>query len=107
VITSRGYASVVPHGGGRAHGLLIALTEPDEHTLDECEGVAKGMYRRASIDVVTEFGYRVPALVYIDDIGGEGPPAAGYLEKILAGARRHELPAEVIAELESWAGVKG
>lgn len=106
VITSRGYASVVPHAGGKAHGVLIALTEPDEHTLDGYEGVDKGMYRRATVEVVTEFGYAVPALIYIDDIGGEGPPAAGYLERILDGARRHALPPDAIAEIGGWATIR-
>jgi hypothetical protein len=100
VITSRGYASVVPHVGGTAHGVLIALTEPDERALDRYEHVHEGMYRRATAEVVTEFGYAVSALIYIDDIGGEGPPAAGYLERILEGARRHALPQEAIAAIE-------
>jgi hypothetical protein len=105
VITPRGYASVTPHAGGKVHGVLIALTEPDERSLDRYEGVAEGMYRRAWLEVVTEFGYAVPALLYIDDIGGEGPPKQGYLERILEGARRHALPADAIAELEEWANV--
>jgi hypothetical protein len=105
VITSRGYASVTPHAGGKVHGVHIALTEPDERSLDRYEGVAEGMYRRAWLEVVTEFGYAVPALLYIDDIGGEGPPKQGYLERILEGARRHALPADAIAELEEWANV--
>lgn len=103
VITSRGYASVVPHPGGTAHGLLIALAEPDERSLDEYEHVAEGMYRRATVDVVTEFGYTVPALIYIDGIAGEGPPKPGYLERIIEGARRHALPSHAIAEIEGWA----
>lgn len=103
VITSRGYASVVPHPGGTVHGMLIALTEPDEQALDRYEHVAEGMYRRAWLDVSTELGYTIPALIYIAEIGGEGPPAPGYLERILDGARRHALPPEVIAELEGWA----
>ncbi|HUG10005.1 MAG TPA: gamma-glutamylcyclotransferase family protein [Opitutaceae bacterium] len=103
VITSRGYASVVPHAGGKAHGVLIALTAPDERALDRYEGVAAGMYRRATVEVITELGYAVPALIYIDDIGGEGPPKPDYLERILDGARRHALPQESVAELEGWA----
>jgi hypothetical protein len=106
VITSRGYASVRKSPTDTAHGLLIALTEPDERELDRCEHVSEGMYRRATMDVVTEFGYAVPALIYIDDIEGEGPPAAGYLERILDGAQRHALAPDAIAEIEAWAGVK-
>jgi gamma-glutamylcyclotransferase len=106
VITSRGYASVVQRAGGKVHGVLIALTEPDERTLDEYEHVAEGMYRRATLEVSTEFGYAIPALIYIDDIGGEGPPEAGYLERILGGARRHALPADAIAEIEEWANAR-
>jgi len=102
VITSRGYASVRKSAGGTVHGLLIALTEPDERTLDRFEGVAKGMYRRDHLEILTELGYPIPALIYIDDIEGEGPPAKGYLERILNGARRHGLAPAAIAELESW-----
>ena len=103
VITSRGYASVRKSAGGTVHGLLIALTGPDERTLDRFEGVAKGMYRRDQVEVLTELGCSIPALIYIDDIEGEGPPKPDYLERILEGARRHVLPPAVITELEGWA----
>lgn len=106
VITSRGYASVVPRAGAMVHGVLIALTEPDERTLDRYEHVAEGMYRRATVEVITEFGYAVPALIYIDDIAGEGPPKPGYLERIIEGARRHALPPEAIAAIEAWAKIR-
>ena len=106
VITSRGYASVRKEAGVTVHGLLIAVTGPDEQALDRYEMVAEGWYRRDWLEVVTEFGYSIPALIYIDDIAGEGSPAAGYLERILAGARHHELPPHAIEELEGWARVK-
>ena len=103
VITSRGYASVRKQPGATAHGMLIAVTETDERSLDRYERIAEKIYRRDTLEVTTELGHRIPALIYIDDIGGEGPPAKGYLERIIDGARRHELPAAAIAELEGWA----
>ena len=102
VIASRRYASVVPCNGSVVHGVLCALTPTDEGALDEYEAVEEGMYRREFLSVETELGYRVEALVYIDTATGEGRPWPGYLEGILAGARRHGLPESAVRELESW-----
>lgn len=103
VIASRRYASVVPCQGAAVHGVLCALTAADEASLDEYEAVEEGMYRREFLPMETELGYRVEALVYVDTATGEGRPWPGYLEGILAGARRHGFPEAAIRELESWA----
>jgi gamma-glutamylcyclotransferase (GGCT)/AIG2-like uncharacterized protein YtfP len=102
VITSRGYANVLKKENDTVHGVLCAVTESDEKELDRREGVYRGIYRREWLSVTTEFGYSIPALVYIDNTEDEGPPNPGYLEKIIAGAQRHELPAEALAVIESW-----
>jgi len=103
VITTRGAANVLKREGGAVHGVLCALTEADEQELDRREGVHRNWYRREWLPVVTEFGYTLTALIYIDCIEAEGVPMVGYLEKVLAGARRHGLPPAAVAEIESWA----
>jgi gamma-glutamylcyclotransferase (GGCT)/AIG2-like uncharacterized protein YtfP len=103
IITSSGYATVVPEAGRVVHGVLCALTEADERELDHREGVHDGSYRRGELPVVTEFGYVITALIYLDGAVGEGVPLDGYLEAILSGARRHELPMPYVAEILSWA----
>ena len=106
IITSRGYASVLKQKGSTVHGVLCAITEADERELSRKEEVHDNIYRREWLLAVTEFGYSLPSLVYVDTINFEGVPRDGYLEKILAGARRHDLPSEAIAEMETWAKKK-
>jgi gamma-glutamylcyclotransferase (GGCT)/AIG2-like uncharacterized protein YtfP len=77
VITSRGYASVLRTNGGVVHGLLCAITESDEKELDRREGVYGNIYRREWHLVVTEFGYSISGLVYVDNTEDEGPPKKG------------------------------
>lgn len=102
IITNRGVASVTPSPGQAVHGVLARLTAADEQTLDRCEGVASGCYRREFLEVVGEDGTRHRALVYVANDPDEGTPRTGYLSRVLAGARHHGLPAAAIAEIESW-----
>jgi gamma-glutamylcyclotransferase len=106
VITSRGYASVLKEKGSTVYGVLCAITELDEKELDRKEEVQENIYRREWLPAVTEFGYSLPSLVYVDVMEDVGVPEDGYLEKILDGARRHDLPVEAIAEIETWATKK-
>jgi len=107
VITTRGYASVEPQSGDEVQGVLCAITESDEWELDRREGVHENIYRREHLAVVTEFGYAMRALLYIDHVKEPGVPKKGYLEKILAGAERHQLPAAYVAEIKAWAKKSG
>jgi gamma-glutamylcyclotransferase (GGCT)/AIG2-like uncharacterized protein YtfP len=102
IINSSGYATVLPKPGSVVHGVLTAITEADEQELDRREGVHENIYRREQLEVITEFGYAIPALIYIDGVQDEGPPRPGYLEKVLAGAQRHDLPPEYVAEISRW-----
>ncbi|MGA2053633.1 MAG: gamma-glutamylcyclotransferase family protein [Opitutales bacterium] len=103
IITSRGYGNVIWRTGSIVHGVLAALTELDERELDQREGVLELIYRRERLEVITDFGYTIPALIYIDTVISEGPPKDGYLEKILVGARRHQLPPAYLDEIAGWA----
>jgi cation transport regulator ChaC len=102
IITNRGVASVIRSPGHTVHGVLARLTPADEKTLDRREGVASGCYRREFLEVMRGDGTRHLALVYVANDPGEGTPRPGYLERILAGAQHHGLPAAAIAEIESW-----
>lgn len=62
IITTRGYASVVPSPGGAVEGVLFGLTESDEAAMDRFE-----------------------AVVYIDPITNEGEPNEEYVRRINAG----------------------
>ncbi|CAN5876800.1 hypothetical protein BH11VER1_BH11VER1_32900 [soil metagenome] len=106
VITSRGFASVLKNEESVVHGLLCALTESDETVLDRREGVYRSIYRREWLPVITELGYSMPALVYVENTEAEGTPQDGYLEKILEGARHHGLPQNALSEIEAWSKTK-
>ena len=99
MITSDGYATIVPDPGRRVMGALWALTESDERALDLYEDIASGFYRRDFISVEAPDGV-VRALVYVAASGRPGKPRPGYLELILSAARALGLPADYVAELE-------
>jgi hypothetical protein len=105
-ITRRGVASVRRDRGNCVFGLLLRLTAVDETRLDVCEGVHAGLYERRILAVDVVAGGFEKALVYIAEDGGVGKPRTGYLERVLAGARHHGLPAGAIVEMESWSQFK-
>jgi len=82
-------------------GVLIRQHPADEKTLDRREGVVSGCYRREFLEAVRDDGTREQALVYVANGPDEGAPRPGYLQRILAGARHHDLPAAAITEVES------
>ncbi|HWW94305.1 MAG TPA: gamma-glutamylcyclotransferase family protein [Vicinamibacteria bacterium] len=103
IINQRGVASVVPRPGARVPGLLWSLTVQDEEVLDRYEGVPKGLYRKV-LHSIERPSRAAPsrALVYVASDQKAGTPREGYLEQVLAAAQALGLPAEYIAELETW-----
>jgi hypothetical protein len=96
-------ASVVPRPGARVHGLLWSLTVQDEEVLDQYEGVPKGFYRKVLHSIERPSRAAASrALVYVASDQKAGTPREGYLEQVLAAAQALGLPAEYIAELETW-----
>ncbi len=93
IITDRGVASVSPHPGAHVYGVLTRLAADDEDALNYFKGVHQNLYRREFLAVEGTDGEVVDALVYIANDPAEGPPRPGYLERVLAGARHHDLPA--------------
>ena len=101
IITSDGYASVVPQPGGMVHGLLWRLAPRDVAALNAYEGVDTGLYRIVTLPV--RAGARqVPAMVYVARTRTPGLPRPGYLEAVLAAARELELPDDYVAALARW-----
>ncbi|MGH6674187.1 MAG: gamma-glutamylcyclotransferase family protein [Xanthobacteraceae bacterium] len=105
VISSDGYASVVPTRGQSVYGVLWRLTPRDRVTLDRWECIASGQYRAETLQVRVVGGLR-QALVYVArphfGIGTRGRPKPDYMELVLAAARSWELPAGYVASLQVW-----
>jgi gamma-glutamylcyclotransferase (GGCT)/AIG2-like uncharacterized protein YtfP len=98
IIMRQGYASIVRAPGACVHGILWRLTAPDRAALDAYEDVAGGLYRAATMRVVTNRG-SIPALVYVGAAPLRGVPRPGYLELIVAAAREAGLPPRYVRDL--------
>lgn len=104
LINNRGVATIAPAPGQRVLGVLWTCTAVHLHALDGFEGVQLGLYRRERVAVRrVDDGTTVEAVAYIEDNVAPGPPRAGYLERILAGAAEHGLDAAYRVWLESFA----
>src|SRR5215831_10382275 len=101
IVTSDGYASVVPEPGGVVHGLLWRLAPRDVAALNAYESLDTGLYRVVTLPV--RAGARqVSAMVYVARTDTPGLPRPGYLEAVLAAARELQLPNEYVAALARW-----
>jgi gamma-glutamylcyclotransferase (GGCT)/AIG2-like uncharacterized protein YtfP len=101
IITVDGYASIVPHSGGKVHGVLWRLTPRDIAALNAYESLSSGLYYTVTLPVRAS-GRRVAAMVYVARSRAEGRPKAGYIDVILAAARACELPEPYVQSLARW-----
>ena len=101
VITTDGYASIVPSRGGMVHGVLWRLTPRDLAALNIYESVDSGLYSRMLLPVRTSAG-RVAALIYVARSRGKGQPKPGYLDVVLDAAREWNLPKAYVRSLARW-----
>jgi gamma-glutamylcyclotransferase (GGCT)/AIG2-like uncharacterized protein YtfP len=102
IINARGVATVVPDPASTVYGMLWQLTPEDEHSLDRYEGVERGVYRKAFVEVVTHDGKKTKALIYLAKNTKPGKPKPGYMERILSGAEECGLPQAYIDQLTPW-----
>ena len=104
IINQRGYATIHPDASSETPGLLWQITPADEAKLDRYEGYFNGLYDKCFRTVWDTDGREVSAaLVYIDHRNQcIGVPREGYLERILAGGRKHGLPEPYLAYLVMW-----
>ena len=100
LINQRGVATVEPFPGTDVHGVVWQISDEDLASLDAAEGVPV-RYRRERMTVHTDDG-ESDAWVYIDHRVNPGAPRPGYLERIVAAALHHRLPAGWIDFLRRW-----
>jgi cation transport regulator ChaC len=99
-----GTADVVLCSGGIVWGVVFDIDPADRTTLDAAEGVNSGAYRPEPLTVLAENDatrpLRVLTYVVCQKAATHQPPAAWYLNHILKGAIRWNLPAEYRAEIQ-------
>lgn len=103
MVNLRNVATVRYAPGRVVYGVLWSITAEHEKTLDQREVVAAGHYGRHWFPVVRSNGEIAMPLIYIDHRTVPGPPRPGYIDRVVAGAKAHRLPAAYTAELASWA----
>jgi len=108
IVTSDGYASVVPEPGGIVHGLAWRLAPRDIAALNAYESLDTGLYRIVTLPVSVG-ARKLPAMVYVARSHTPGLPRPGYLEAVLAAARDLDFPPAYVDALARWlpAGPRG
>ena len=101
IITTDGYASIVPRPGGRVFGVLWRLTVRDLAALNAYESLATGLYSKLTLPV-RRSGRRVAATIYVARSRSAGRPKPGYLDVILSAARDWRLPMPYVHSLARW-----
>lgn len=102
IINSRDVATIIPTSKKTVIGLLWTICPSDENELDRYDGVSAGYYHKAGFDIITQSCGTFSALIYLAADIIPGTPRPGYLEKIIAAAKRHGLEEKYVAELNSW-----
>ena len=102
-INSRGVATIVKSENSRVSGVVWKISASDEAALDFFEGVHVGAYAKLRMDLCLGENRIASALVYVDKNSEAGVPRAGYLEKIIRGAKFFGLGRDYISKLERLA----
>ena len=95
IISARGYANIVKSKPDEVYGIVYEISESDEHSLDHCEGVHNGKYRKEMIMIEVN-GQSRECLVYIDSIKTEGNAEEKYIKRINQGICNSNLPSEYV-----------
>jgi gamma-glutamylcyclotransferase (GGCT)/AIG2-like uncharacterized protein YtfP len=98
LVTTDGYASILPSPGEVVHGVLWRITPRDLAALNAYESVDTGLYRTRRLPVRGDSGLS-QALVYLGRSQAEGRPKPGYLDLVLAAAREWCLPEDYVRKL--------
>ena len=95
------YATIVPSPDAIVHGAVYLCSPHAMERLDEAEGVSENCYRRETIEVMTNTGERLSCVVYIGESfeTKESTPSSDYLNRILTGAKEHQLPTDYIKSI--------
>ena len=105
-IMREGWLTATRDARGEVHGVLWDVALADMRALDRYEGLAEGLYVKAA-QPVTAAGGPKRALIYFGANAGPGVAQPDYIAGVLAAARRWELSAASIAQLERFAGQAG
>lgn len=97
-----GVASIEPAPRDEVWGVLWDITTPDEHRLDEYEGVDIGAYRKDTVEV-EHAGRRERALVYVANPRGAKAPSKRYVAALVRGAEAHGVPPAYVERLRALA----
>ena len=99
----RGVANLCENADASVWGVLYLLTPEQHEHLDRTEGVPNGIYRRIGVSVEVA-GATIDAETLISERRDSTRlPSHRYRRLLIEGAREHELPADWVATLESWA----
>src|SRR5262249_41128153 len=101
IITTDGYASIVPQSGGIVHGVVWRLTPRDVAALNAYESLDSGLYTMTTLPVRTE-GRQVAAMAYVARSRNDGRPRAGYVDVIVSAARDWGFPDTYVQSLARW-----
>ena len=101
IIMREGYASVLRDPRACVWGVIWDLALSDVPALDRYEGVASGLYAKATQPVSVKGGSK-RALIYLGRSSATGAPRPGYLESVLAAAAAAQLPPAYRSELQGW-----
>jgi len=102
-IDTSGKATIVKSGtvGARVWSVLFDVDTSDLDALDKAEGYGNGYDRRPDFAVNTSAGESVKATTYFAmELDRTLKPYDWYRALVIAGAKQHDLPKELIAELE-------
>lgn len=102
IINRQGWATVVSNARSEVHGVVWTITQSDELALDRYEDVKEGVYAKRQVDATLGSGAKVRALAYIAAERVPGRPRGGDLPRIIAAAKRWNLPEVYVAELRKW-----
>ena len=105
MITTDGYASIVPNRGGRVHGVLWRLSVRDLAALNSYESIESGLYSKLTLPVRKD-RRRLTATLYVGRSRTAGRPKPGYLNVILDAAREWSLPAPYVRSLQRWSATR-
>jgi len=98
-----GTSSIVEAPGELVEGVLYECTEQELKELDYKPGLYIPAYKRETFLVLGEDGTRHAAELYrLRELKGPFPPARGYVEGMLAGAREMGLSQRYIEKIEAW-----
>lgn len=101
MIMCQGYASVVRDPTRTVWGVLWELALDDLPALDRYEGVAGGLYAKATLPVTTAGGVK-RALIYLGRSTAPGRPRPCYLDAVLAASEAAQLPPAYRHEIRGW-----